>query len=305
MVGAHYYIISCHGRKVGGDGARDRRRQEGGGGARAAGRKEAPAPEAIKLKKEAPVHEAVTVGKEAPAKNMDTIVTQSQSTARTFSGTKDGTVRGGMQEEVARRGRGGTRSRGRSYYYFSCINLEHDGVTIGDCAAAPAGPAVDPREVHRSLVRRTSRLTRHPPSSWSPARIQSRPVHSWTPTSSALPKGFPLPRPPRVPPSAPSRIPPCILDPSVVDKIAVEVRALPQPPPEAVKLHGPIRRRERSPGRTSSPPPTTQQRTMWPSNISLLTPPLSPSRRRRVTIRVLAKTLGREGPRRRRRRRGN
>ena len=134
---------------------------------------------------------------------MDTIVTQSQSTARTFSGTNDGTVRGGMQEEVARRGRGGTRSRGRSYYYFSCINLEHDGVTIGDCAAAPAGPAVDPREVHRSLVRRTSRLTLHPPSSWSPARIQSRPVHSWTPTSSALPKGFPLPVLPASPPPPP------------------------------------------------------------------------------------------------------
>ena len=114
------------------------------------------------------MHEAVTIGKEAPAKNMDTIFTQSQSTARTFSGTKDGTVRGGMQEEVARRGRGGTRSRGRSYYYFSCINLEHNGVAIGDCAAAPVGPVVDPREVHRSLVRRTSRLTRHPPSSRCP-----------------------------------------------------------------------------------------------------------------------------------------
>ena len=87
MVGAHYYIISCHGPKAGAADTRDRRRQEG----------------AIKLKKEAPVHEAVTVRKEAPAKKMDAIVTQ--STARTFSGTKDGTVRGGMQEEVARGGR--------------------------------------------------------------------------------------------------------------------------------------------------------------------------------------------------------
>ena len=106
--------MKCHGQKEAPAHETAAVRKEAPAHETAAVWKEAPAPEAIKLKKEASVHKAVTVGKEAPAKKKDAIVTK--STVRTFSGMQDGTVRGGMQEEeVARGGRGGTRSRGHFF----------------------------------------------------------------------------------------------------------------------------------------------------------------------------------------------